>query len=53
MQQDIYTMLILNEPVLSARVGPHNTQKFNGIINLKNLSKGMSSVLASVCQYDF
>ncbi len=46
-------MLILNEQVLSARVGPHNTQKFNGIINLKNLSKGMSSVLASVNQYDF
>jgi len=46
-------MIILNEQVLSARVGPHNTQKFNGVINLKNLSKGMSSVLANICQYDF
>jgi len=45
-------MLALNENYLAQRLGPHNTHKYKGIINLRSVSSGMSSVLASVSQYD-
>ena len=45
-------MLVLNEQMLAQRLGPHNTSSFKGIINLRAVSSGMSSVLCCVNQYD-
>jgi hypothetical protein len=39
-------MLILNESMLEQRLGPSNTHKYKGIINLRNMTSGMSTVLA-------
>jgi len=41
-------MLILNEELLGQRLGPHNTHKYKGVLNLRSVSKGISSVLVSV-----
>ena len=35
--QDLYTMLIFNEAILSKRIGSHNIQKFQQVLNLESI----------------
>ena len=47
--QDLYTMMIFNEPTLAARVGNQNINKYKEVLDMKNMQSDKSNkVLVTV-----